>query len=180
VKYILLILFLAQISQCSNLKKMDLYKGIGQTDPIKYIKFSGSERYEYFIEAEMINNDSSYYYNIGFLKSGKIMHVEKFENRYLKTDNITLEYEKSRQFLFTDTTQKWGPTYFGEGIDGYYDTLAVNNYLNRPNPLKTINEISDAERRLFNLIDSLASVEQFNLNKPDSTGIIGWLKYNLK
>jgi hypothetical protein len=40
-----------------------------------------------------------------------------------------------------------------------------------------MSKISDNEKRLFYIIDSLAKSKQININKVDSLGVIGWFKY---
>jgi hypothetical protein len=177
MKYILSFFLVFLTSQCSHLTEKTLYKQSNLTDPVKYITLMGNEKTEYFINAEMLDNDSSYHYNIRFLESGKIMNVLKYDSKYFEMEKSSIESERSMQFLISDTLDKWGPTYFGESTSGFYDTFVVNNILSKPNLVKRINKISDDEKRLFHIIDSLAKVRNINIKKVDSIGVIGWFKY---
>lgn len=171
----LCVLMLAALAfQCSSDTEKTLYKNTNPVDPIKYIKYSGSERREYFMEAEMINEGLEYYYNIRFLQGGKIMHVLKYESRFMEKDG----YDSKQHFLVTDTSSKWGPNYFGEGINGYYDSYVVNNFLSQPHPPRINSKVTDREWKLFRLIDSLTTEKKVNFDKVDSMSVIGWLKYD--
>ncbi len=105
------------------------------------------------------------------------MNVLKYDSKYFEMEKSSIESERSMQFLISDTLDKWGPTYFGESTSGFYDTFVVNNILSKPNLVKRINKISDDEKRLFHIIDSLAKVRNINIKKVDSIGVIGWFKY---
>ena len=168
-------LFLAGlVTKCSRETEKTLYKNMGLDDPIKYIKYSGSEKRQYFLKAEMTNDGMEYYYNIRFLKGGKIMHVLKLESRFIGKDG----YDSKKHWLVTDTLSEWGPNYFGQGINGYYDSYVVNNFLSQPNPPKIINKVSHNEYLLFKLIDSLTFLKGVSFNQVHSNDVLGWLKYD--
>ncbi len=160
--------------QCSRETEKTLYKNKGIDDPVKYIKYSGSEKREYFLESEMINDGVEYYYNIRFLQGGKIMHVLKYESRFIGLGG----YGSKKHFLVTDTVSKWGPNYFGEGIKGYYDPYVVNNFLSQPHPPKTFNKVSFNESLLFNIIDSVTNARKIKFDEVLSNDVLGWFKYD--
>lgn len=141
------------------------------------INYSGDIYRGNFISVIKGNENSAVRYNIEVDDNGKVLHVNKNENKYFDQKDENVEMFRNLQLLVTDTSMN-DPAFFGHPVSGYYtDPHIVNRVVNAPNPKIALSSLSAEEKEMFRRIDSLADEKKIKFSGLDTVNVLGWFKY---
>ncbi len=172
--YILITWILLGSCHPSN-KELVLQKKEGAE--VEIIDYIGNRYHGNFINVIKGNKDVKVHYNIEVNDSGRVLHVNKYDNKYFEQRTKGLDMYRSLQLLVSDTSKN-DPNFFDHAVNGYYtDTFIVNNVIFSKNPKTNLEPLSVDEQKLFNRIDSLARANNIKYLGFDTGKVLGWFKY---
>ncbi len=178
---------------CRGRIEKHLYSQQDKSDNILSINYEGDHIGGFSINAKMTSNKITYdyFFNIveyegnrdsGWYESGTIRNLGKIESKFQDSPRTNLDAERSLQLLVSDTTERFqdstrNPNLFGEPVNGFSDTFVVNNIINRPNSLIKILKITEDEKHLLTVIDSVMKKNKIDYKNIDTSKVLGWFQY---
>jgi hypothetical protein len=177
LRFRLFILFAFSLFASCNSSSIKILLQDKRLPQLEVIDYSGDIYRGNFISVIKGNENSVFRYSIEVDENGKVLHVNKNENKYFDRAAKNIEMFRGLQLLVTDTA--WNdPAFFGNPVSGYYtDAYIINNVINAPNPKIILSSLSADEKEMFRRIDSLADERNIKFSGLDTANVLGWFKY---